>query len=70
MPLFLDVSNTSQIIQNVNDLSNSISETFLADEEDETVKSIFTKKVKMEYLSTYINIPKMKEYLLESYYIF
>ena len=66
MPLFLDVSNTSQIIQNVNDLSNSISETFLADEEDETVKAIFTKKVKMEYLSTYINIPKMKEYLLES----
>lgn len=66
MPLFLDVSNTSQIIQNVNDLSNSISETFLADEEDETVKAIFTKKVKMEYLSTYINIPKMTEYLEES----
>lgn len=66
MPLFLDVSNTSQIIQNVNDLSNSIAETFLADEEDETVKAIFTKKVKMEYLSTYINIPKMNEYLNEA----
>lgn len=66
MPLFLDVSNTSQIIQNVNDLSTSISETFLADEEDETVKAIFTKKVKMEYLATYINIPKMSEYLNEA----
>ena len=63
MPLFLDVSNTSQIIQNVNDLCNNIAEAFLADEEDETVKAIFIKKVKMEYLSTYINIPKMTEYL-------
>lgn len=66
LPLFLDVSNTSQIIQNVNDLSNSIAETFLADEENETVRAIFTKKVKMDYLSTYINIPKMTEYLVES----
>lgn len=66
MPLFLDVSNTSQIIQNVNDLSTSIAETFLADEEDENIKAIFIKKVKIEYLSTYINIPKMQEYLNEA----
>ena len=62
-PLFLDVSNTSQIIQNVNDLCNNIAEAFLADEEDETIKNKFIKKVKMDYLSTYINIDKMNEYL-------
>ena len=63
MPLFLDISNTSQIIQNANDLSNNIAETFLADEEDEKIKNIFTKKVKLDYLSTYINIDKMNQYL-------
>lgn len=66
MPLFLDVSNTSQIIQNVNDLSNSIAETILADEEDETVKAIVLKKIKLEYLSTYINISKINEYLIDA----
>lgn len=66
MPMFLDISNTSQIIQNVNDLCNSITEAFLADEEDDQIKNIFTKKVKMEYLSTYINIDKLNEYLEES----
>lgn len=65
-PLFLDVSNTSQIIQNVNDLCNNIAEAFLADEEDETVKNKFIKKIKMDYLSTYINIDKMNEYLTAS----
>ena len=34
--------------------------------EDEDVKAIFLKKVKMEYLSTYINIDKMNEYLEEA----
>lgn len=66
MPLFLDVSNTSQILQNVTDLCNNISEAFLDPNEDENVKNIFTKKIKMEYLSTYINIDKMEEYLTES----
>lgn len=66
MPMFLDISNTSQIIQNVNDLCNSITEAFLSDEEDDQIRNIFTKKVKMEYLSTYINIDKLNEYLEES----
>lgn len=66
MPLFLDVSNTSQILQNVTDLCNNIAESFLDPNEDENVKNIFIKKVKMEYLSTYINIDKMEEYLTES----
>ena len=66
MPLFLDVSNTNQILQNVNDLCNNIAEAYLDPNEDEDVKALFLKKVKMEYLSTYINIDKMNEYLEES----
>ena len=66
MPLFLDVSNTNQILQNVNDLCNNIAEAYLDPNEDEDVKAIFLKKVKMEYLSTYINIDKMNEYLEEA----
>lgn len=63
MPLFLDVSNTSQIISNVNDLCNNIAEAFLSDEQDENIKNLFIKKVKMDYLSTYINIDKLNQYL-------
>ena len=66
MPMFLDVSNTSQIIQNVNDLCNNIAEAVLADEEDENVKNTFIKKIKLDYLSTYININKINEYIVES----
>lgn len=66
MPLFLDVSNTSQILQNVTELCNNIAESFLDPNEDENVKNIFIKKVKMDYLSTYINIDKMEEYLIDS----
>lgn len=66
MPMFLDVSNTSQILQNVTDLCNNIAESFLDPNEDESVKAIFIKKIKMEYLSTYINIDKMEEYLKDS----
>lgn len=66
MPMFLDVSNTSQILQNVTDLCNNITETFIDPNEDEDVKNIFMKKIKMEYLSTYINIDKMNNYLEEA----
>lgn len=54
-PIFLDITNTSQLIQNANDLASNIADIYLTDEEDETVKNIFTKKIKMEYLSSYIN---------------
>lgn len=66
MPMFLDVSNTSQIIQNATQLSNDIAESFLMDEEDENVKNIFTKKLKMKYLSSYVNIDELNELLQDS----
>ena len=66
MPLFLEISNTSQMIQNSQDLANNIAESFLADEEDETVKSIFMKKVKLEYLGSFVNMSKLEEYLEQS----
>lgn len=62
MPMFLDISNTSQIIQNSQDLANNIAESFLADEEDELIKNIFMKKIKMEYLASYVNMDKLEEY--------
>ena len=62
MPMFLDISNTSQIIQNSQDLANNIAESFLADEEDELIKNIFMKKIKMEYLASYVSMDKLEEY--------
>ena len=65
MPMFLDVSNTSQIIQNATQLATDIADSYLADEEDENVKAVFTKKIKMDYLSSYVNMNRLEE-LLES----
>lgn len=66
MPMFLDISNTNQILQNTNELCNTITESFLSDEEDEQIRNLFMKKLKIEYLSTYVNIDKLNEYLEES----
>ena len=66
MPMFLDVSNTSQIIQNASQLSNDIAEAYLSDEEDENVKNLVMKKIKMKYLSSYINITELDEFLIQA----
>lgn len=54
-PVFLNITNTSQIINNTNDYANGIVEIKMAAEKDETVKMIFAKKVKEYYLGSYLD---------------
>lgn len=54
-PVFLNITNTSQIIQNTNEFANSIGEMRMAAETNDMVKAIFIKKVKEHYLGSYID---------------
>lgn len=55
-PSYLNITNTNQMLQNVNDYVQQILEMEMAHEEDETLKSVFAKKLKRHYLSTYLDI--------------
>lgn len=63
-PVFLNITNTSQIIQNTSDFANNIVEIRMGAEPDEKVKAIFGKKVKEHYLGSYLDtsiIDKLEE---------
>lgn len=63
-PAFLNLLNTNSMIQNINETVMSVLEMEMADEQDELVKAIFTKKLKRSYLSGYLdlrNIESLKE---------
>lgn len=55
-PAYLNIVNTNQMLQNVNDLTMQILEMEMADEEDERVKATYAKKLKHHYLSTYLDM--------------
>ena len=56
-PLFINITNTNQLIVNVNDYCNTLTnEVILVDEQDDLVKSIFAKELKIYYLGSYFNL--------------
>lgn len=63
-PAFLNLLNTNSMIQNINETVMSILDMEMADEQDEMVKAIFTRKLKRNYLGGYLdlkNIESLKE---------
>lgn len=55
-PAYLNIVNTNQMLQNVNELTMQILEMEMADEEDERIKATYAKKLKHHYLSTYLDM--------------
>lgn len=54
-PVFLNITNTSQIINNTSDFANAVVEIRMSAETDETVKAIFSKDTKEYYLGSYLD---------------
>lgn len=54
-PLFINVTNTNQLITNTNDFCNNIVEIYMADEQDDTLKQRFGMELKKHYLGNYLN---------------
>lgn len=60
-PMFLNITNVNQVINNTKDYVNSMLETELADEEDEMFKTMYTKDLISYYLSSYIDVSKHED---------
>lgn len=55
-PLFINVTNTNQLIVNTSDYCNNIADIVMADVIDERVKTKFAKELKLYYLGSYFNM--------------
>jgi hypothetical protein len=55
-PLFINVTNTNQLIVNTSDFCNSIVEIFMGDSQDDIIKAKVGKKLKAYYLGSYVNM--------------
>lgn len=59
-PLFINVTNTNQLIVNTTDFCNSIVETYMPNEEDD-IKQEFAKQLKQYYLGSYLNLDVIRK---------
>lgn len=55
-PLFINVTNTNQLVVNTSDFCNSIVEIFMGDRQDDIIKAKVGKKLKAYYLGSYVNM--------------
>lgn len=60
-PLFINVTNTNQLIVNTNDYCDNIVNIICADEQDEQVKQKFAKELKIYSLGSYLNMSNIME---------
>ncbi|MBP5595742.1 MAG: hypothetical protein J6Y02_10195 [Pseudobutyrivibrio sp.] len=65
-PMFLNITNTNQIMMNTNDFAQGIADTYLATEQDETVRNTFIKELKLHYLGSYIDRDEVERILLRA----
>lgn len=65
-PMFLNVTNTNQIMQNNNELSNNITQMLMTDETREAVKNSFMVKVNRYYLGSYLDMDVLEKLKLEA----
>ena len=65
-PLFINVTNTNQLIVNTNDYCENISNIMMSDQQDEVLKAKFSKKLKIYYLGSYLNMDVITRILDEA----
>lgn len=65
-PMFLNITNTNQIMQNSMDFANNISNIWMADEQDESKKAKFLTKVQKYYIGSYLDIDMLERLYIET----
>lgn len=65
-PMFLNITNTNQMITNVQDYANSIAEIELAEEEDDLVKRLAVKALTLHYLGSYLDLPQIEDVIKQA----
>ena len=64
-PLFINVTNTNQLITNTSDFCNSLVEIVMGDSQDDILKAKVGKKLKIYYLGSYVNMAMIND-IIES----
>lgn len=65
-PLFINVTNTNQLVTNTSDFCNSLVEITMGDSQDDILKAKVGKKLKIYYLGSYINMNKIQNIIEEA----
>lgn len=60
-PMFLNITNTNQMMTNVNEYSQSVAQLIMDPEEDEEVKNEVIREINKYNLGSYLNIPEIEE---------
>lgn len=60
-PMFLNITNTNQMMTNVNEYSQSVAQLILDPDEEETVKNEVIREINKYNLGSYLNIPELEE---------
>lgn len=60
-PMFLNITNTNQMMTNVNEYSQSVAQLILDPDEEEPVKNEVIREINKFNLGTYLNIPELEE---------
>ena len=65
-PMFLNITNTNQMINNVQDYSNSVAEIMLDGTEDDTVKQAVIREINKRNLGSYLDIEDLEETVIRA----
>lgn len=60
-PMFLNITNTNQMMTNVNEYSQSVAQLILDPDVEEAVKNEVIREINKYNLGTYLNIPELEE---------
>lgn len=60
-PLFINVTNTNQLIVNTTDYCDNIANIIMADEQNDVVKTKFAKELKIYHLGSYLNMDIIRQ---------
>lgn len=65
-PLFINITNTNQLVTNTSDYCDMITNIILQDEQDDMIKAKFAKNLKIYYLGSYLNMNVINDILNKS----
>ena len=60
-PMFLNITNTNQMMTNVNEYSQSVAQLILDPDEEESIKNEVIREINKFNLGSYLNIPELEE---------
>lgn len=65
-PMFLNVTNTNQVIQNISEYSQNLVEIYMGDSTDDALKNTYLSKIRRHYLGSYLDTDVLDRLKIEA----